>query len=78
MRCNDHVHTLMQLRHDSMALQSGDIRLSAQDEMVTVRRMAPLQTVVAVINNTEEAHTAQVTYAPGVFGSVHRRTVYPR
>ena len=79
----DHVHTLMQLRHDSMALQSGDIRLSAQDEMVTVRRMAPLQTVVAVINNTEEAHTAQVTmprassevftgerYIPGEDGAV--------
>lgn len=79
----DHVHTLMQLRRDSMALQSGDIRLMAQDEMVTVRRMAPLQTVVAVINNTEEAHTAQVAmprassevfsgerYIPGEDGAV--------
>ena len=57
----DHVHTLMMLRRRSMALQTGDIRVQEQNGMVTVRRIAPMETVVAVINNTETEQTARIS-----------------
>ena len=57
----DHVHTLMMLRRRSVALQTGDIRVQEQNGMVTVRRIAPLETVVAVINNTETEQTARIS-----------------